>query len=321
VIFPPLFENLKSEGKLGDQNKVTFNSFLNFHTMIINFSASVTIFSLLSLFLLTSCNKEKAANSFLKKESVTPRSTPLEFAATTGNLHNEGLERLRLTFDFSESYPNNYVKTDSIFYNLSAFYYEEAGFDPAISYQSYMRDSFVSMLNGNKLADANISAYWQSWRNNAVTSYLTTAELQFIDSMFVFFSQNFSGLTRQQVSTLAYNKAVSLLSQFNQLSWSIGHGTLACGSLNVMKSSSSYWYSHSPGTFIGSNMDPNNEPTGQIWGFIVQADCLGYIGGWVSALIDDVHGGGVTPSGQNRRIQQGFNGAAVASGGRALGWW
>lgn len=227
-----------------------------------------------------------------------------------------------MTFDLSESYANNYIKTDSIFCNLSAFFQSEEGLDSATSYQSFMRDSFVFMLNNDNLTIEKISSYWQSWRNNEiVTGNLTTTELNFIDSMFVFFSQDFSGLTRQQISTLAYNKSENLLSAFNQIDWTTGNGTLACGALHVMKSTSSYWGSHSPGTFIGSNINPYDEPTGQIFAWIIHADCIGYICGWAGALIDDYHSaGGVQPSGQDRRIQQGFNWAAGSSAIAAGGW-
>ncbi|MDO8367490.1 MAG: hypothetical protein Q7T20_11875 [Saprospiraceae bacterium] len=277
--------------------------------------------AILLFFFLTymSCGKENAfSNPSFSNATAHDRTTSLEFAAAAGSLHNSGLENLRLNFDFTQSFESNSELADSLLYNLSNFFEDTEELDFSTSYEQMARDSLAERFDSEILGDISKHLAYLNWvrHTSVITSNLSTAELNFIDSLVVFFSTNVSGLSKSQICVLSYNKSQSLLSTFNQITWSIGQGTLAIGALNVLKSTSLYWASHDRTGFIGFSGGSGYTPT-QAW-TILQIDCLGYIGGWVSALIDDANGGGVTPAGQDRRIQQGFNAAACASGGAIL---
>jgi hypothetical protein len=63
-------------------------------------------------------------------------------------------------------------------------------------------------------------------------------------------------------------------------------------------------------TFWGSPNNPSsgNDPVGFLIG-----DCLGYLAGWVSAVIDDAGNGSLDPAGEERRITQGLWGGIIGS--------
>ncbi len=278
--------------------------------------SSKIIFSagaMLLLFSYSNCTKLEPSSSITPSVGIAQdRTTPLEFAATAGTSHNAGLENIRLTFDFSQSFASNTARADSLLSNLCNFFDATQALNFATGYQSFARDSMAAAINQNIYGStAKILTRLASIRNaSVVTNNLSTSELNFLDSLTVFFSTNISGLTKSQVCVLTYNKSTSLLTAFNQITWGSGQGTLACGALHTLKSTSLYWASRNPSGFIGFTGDPNDVLTGgQAW-IILQADCIGYIVGWASALIDDSNHGGVTPEGQDRRIQQGFNSAA-----------
>lgn len=268
---------------------------------------------LLTIFF-NSCTKENSSSSPLLTTTVNDRTTPLELAATAGTLHNAGLEHLRLNFDFSRSFASTSVLADSVLYSLCNYFQTTQGLNYSTGYQAFARDSVkaeyaIDMFGTN----SKVLNYLSRIRNTSVlTTNLSTDELKFIDSLSLFFMTNVSGMSKSQICTLAYNKSVSLLSNFNAMSWSTGQGTLASGALNTLKGTSSYWANRDRTGFIG--FAESGGVTGNEAWVILQADCVGYIYGWVGALIDDANSpGGVQSSGQNRRIQQGFNGASSAS--------
>ncbi len=269
---------------------------------------------LLSIFCV-SCTKERNSSYFPSPPlTASDRTTPLEYAETAGILHNAGLEFLRLNFDFTQSLSTS-AMADTVLYKLCNYYQTAYGWSFSTGYQTFVRDSMKLLCVNDLLGTtAKNLAYLNRIRNSSVmTTYVSSNERQFLDSLHVFFSTNVSGLSKAQVCALAYNKSVNLLSQFNAITWSSGQGTLACGALNVLKSTSTYWAGHDRIRFIGfsgsNGIGGGDEPF-----VILQADCLGYIWGWGNALIDDANSsGGVTPDGQNRRMQQGFSNAAQAS--------
>jgi hypothetical protein len=73
------------------------------------------------------------------------------------------------------------------------------------------------------------------------------------------------------------------------------------GELSIVEGSCAFW--SSPGNPSGGN-DP--------LGFLI-GDAVGYLVGWVSAVIDDAGNGNLTPEGESRRISHGLWGAVVGS--------
>jgi hypothetical protein len=271
----------------------------------------------------SSCKKEEVVNSNTPLIAKPPliaqdRSTPMAFAASAGSLHNAGLEHLRTTFNFAQSFPSTRAFTDSALFRICTFFQATQSLNFSTGYQTFARDSLENVFVFQKCNTIpKILTYLSTVRSSSIiTTNLTTAELNFIDSLSVFFSTNVSGLNKAQVCALAHSKSTALLSTFNQLNWPVGSGTLSRGALETLKSTSMYWANHDPSVFIGGS----GTLTGSQGWTILAVDCWGYIGGWVGALIDDANSpGGVQPSGQDRRIQQGINAATLASGGRALG--
>jgi hypothetical protein len=271
----------------------------------------------------SSCKKEEVVNSNTPLIAKTPliaqdRSTPMAFAASAGSLHNAGLEHLRTTFNFAQSFPSTRAFTDSLLFRLCSFFQATQSLSFSTGYQTFARDSLQIAFESDMFqTNARILTYLSRVRTSSVaTTYLTTVELNFIDSLSVFFSTNVSGLTKAQVCALTHSKSIALLSAFNQLNWPAGQGTLARGALETLKSTSMYWANHDPRGFIGGS----GTLTGSQGWIILQADCVGYIYGWAGALIDDANSpGGVQPSGQDRRIQQGFLSASGWSAGAAMG--
>lgn len=87
---------------------------------------------------------------------------------------------------------------------------------------------------------------------------------------------------------------------------------LVGGTLSMIRSSSILWYDEFDNIVkvnYGGDIVPN----------LIQADAFGYILGWLGALRSDYLSGGVTPDGQNRRIDAGFNGALAWSSAGAFG--
>jgi hypothetical protein len=233
----------------------------------------------------SSCKKEEVVNSNTPLIAKTPliaqdRSTPMAFAASAGSLHNAGLEHLRTTFNFAQSFPSTRAFTDSLLFRLCSFFQATQSLSFSTGYQTFARDSL---------------------------------QIAFESDMF---QTNARSLTKAQVCALTHSKSIALLSAFNQLNWPAGQGTLARGALETLKSTSMYWANHDPSGFIGGS----GTLTGSQGWIILQADCVGYIYGWAGALIDDANSpGGVQPSGQDRRIQQGFLSASGWSAGAAMG--
>lgn len=256
-----------------------------------------------TLLFLTNCSKSDLTVSKVQEppflEILNRGGSPLDFAASAGDLHNLACDHLKSSFNIGLYSTNSAIFT-AMFSNLASYYSTQTGLDAASINPSWSKDSAITFLSKNWYPNAR--SVWQNYRSRSIMSQVSSSELVFVDSVYAIFNSNNNGLTRSQICDNIISKANTLLGNFNSSTWTSGNGTLALGLIHVAKSSAYYWKNNSPYTFWGTGTDPG----GDVQGFII-GDCVGYLAGWTSQLWSDYNSsGGITPAGQNQRIGQGL---------------
>lgn len=156
----------------------------------------------------------------------------------------------------------------------------------------------------------------QDPRLNGLTTFRESTMVSEIQEIFNdVYSQN---LSNDQVHDLLKTKLLSLRQKYANLLYNENEGELFNGIIDIALNSNDYWHNVFAQPAVVSRKGKtaakrannlvlapiNKELTSPAF---IQADCIGYISGWVSALWSDYNSaGGVRASGQRHRIGQGL---------------
>jgi|GEM_PF-5643060 len=231
--------------------------------------------------------------------------------ADAGTLHNDGLEHMLATFPYTDPYTDYTTKATALLSNICGYFKSTRGWDSAELHTTYLRDSIAAMMTGGYYTAPDF--WWNRVRSdNFLTSHVSQTELYFMDNARTILTADYSGMTGPQACDAITASINALISEYNSTTWSgPTGGEMAGGLLYLTKGSAAYWKLRGLST-----TDPH--AGGEIHAQIIQADCLGYIAGWASALWDDANSaGGIRVEGQKRRIGQGVIWGLTASG---AGW-
>jgi hypothetical protein len=232
--------------------------------------------------------------------------------ADVGTLHNDGLEHMLATFPSTGPYADSTTKATALLGNICGYFKSTRGWDSAEMHTTYLRDSIAAMMIGRYYTTPD--SWWNRVRSdNFLTSHVSQTELYFMDNAHAIFTADYSGMTGPQACDAITAGINALISEYNSTTWSgPTGGEMAGGLLYLTKGSAAYWKLKG----MASTTDPH--AGGEIHAQIVEADCLGYITGWASALFDDANSSrGVRVEGQWRRMGQGVIWGLGTSG---LGW-
>ncbi|MBV7530628.1 hypothetical protein [Chitinophaga sp. sic0106] len=163
-----------------------------------------------------------------------------------------------------------------------------------------------------KFYDTGLQGQWtKSYSDNKLKSLATSREYAMVADIEATFNDLYKqNLTYDQFYTSFKSKVEDLKKKYAGIKYAENEGELFNGILSIGANSNEYWYEafREADLILGGGdiiLQPGNGEVISPCAF-VQADCIGYLSGWASALWDDYNSpGGVKPSGQTRRIGQG----------------
>ena len=165
------------------------------------------------------------------------------------------------------------------------------------------RSSNIGYIFSDSRNRAATYSYW-----NATVSAQDQAILDSISALFA--SYSIGAKTYSQVAADFAAKATSLISYYNSLTWTDTTGEVSGGALYTMQASTDQWKS-----WLDQN--PSKQDQGpQFLIQVIQADGVGYLAGWVNAVIDEYsQNGRLDINNQGKRMGKGAQMAITISTG------
>ncbi len=241
-----------------------------------------------------------------KDRDRSPLSTTVDSscAENAGRIHNHGLSYIRGAYDYTRVFATPDDRAAYMLALIADYFQGAPGWDRAANTTAQMRDSLASVL-GTTYATPG-AGMWQVMRTGpACVSNVSPAELAIIDRAMNAFTAAPSGTPASAWIDAITLAADSGIAAWRGTSWPRNGGELSGGFLHIMKGSAEYWRTHAPLTFE----NPNPWPVGQI----IQADCAGYLVGWLMAVVEELDANGrLDVRNQGRRMNRGFT--------LAIGW-
>jgi len=212
-----------------------------------------------------------------------------DLVKNVGKYHNEGLDWIFAKLSSSNLNGDHFRSSDnevstleitelSYEYVQSIPEYAEIPYNPDINETAAkldeVRDNFSVVGVQNSWTTITDDS---SFKNSV--SPLEQNAIAEVDQIFVYLST--SNLTTEQQLEYLKNSAFAIQSKYANTLIDNFQGEVLSGVLKILDSSSDYWYSNS--ISVTTPVDPAVpvNPT------IVQADCLGYIFGWITAFWKD----------------------------------
>lgn len=241
-----------------------------------------------------------------KDRDRSPLSTTVDSscAENAGRIHNQGLGYLRGAYDYARTFAAPGDRASYILTLIADYFQGSPGWDRTANTTVPMRDSLASTLGTTYAAPG--AGMWQIMRAGPVcTSNVSPAELAIIDRAMTVFTAAPSGTPTSTWIDAITIAADTGIAEWRRTGWPANRGELSGGFLYVMKGSAEYWRTNAPLTFE----NPNPWPIGQI----IQADCAGYLVGWLMAVAEELDANGhLDVRNQGRRMNRGFT--------MAMGW-
>lgn len=241
-----------------------------------------------------------------KDRDRSPLSTTVDSscAENAGRIHNHGLSYIRGAYDYTHPVTAPGDRAAYMLTLIADYFQGSPGWDRTANTTTQMRDSLASILGTTYATPGD--DMWRIMRTGPVcTSNVSPAELAIVDRAMTVFTAAPSGTPASAWIDAITIAADSGIAAWRGTSWAANGGELSGGFLYIMKGSAEYWRTHAPLT--SENPDP--WPVGQI----IQADCAGYLVGWLMAVAEELDANGrLDVRNQGRRMNRGFT--------LAIGW-